>query len=56
VCVIISNTKEPLIESGIVARKHHQYKRPVTELSDFDTFASSDKFNYVYGWGIYHGK
>jgi hypothetical protein len=53
---MISNTKELVIESGIVARKHHQYKEPVTELSDFDKFPTSDKFHYVCSWGIDHDK
>jgi len=56
VCIIISNTKEPLTESGIVARKHHQYKRPVTGISDFDKFPASDKFHCVCGWGIITAK
>lgn len=55
-CVIISNTKEPLTASGIVTRKHHQYKSPVTGISDFDKFPASDKFHCVCGWGIYHSK
>jgi hypothetical protein len=53
---MISNTKELVIESGNVARKHHQYKKPVTGLSDFDKFPASDKFHCVCSWEICHGK
>jgi hypothetical protein len=53
---MISITKEPVTESGILAGKHHQYKKQVTELCDFDKFLASDKFHYVCGWGIYYGK